>query len=164
MRVCGCPLKRMRFAKGRRLVLCQSGLPMTQFVSGTLTRRKRIRSVGVSPKRATRGLGASPKHLWLGQSCPSCSVSVRADGGTDTRSVLRLHGLEARATISDLDKPYSSPHARIPLRRAEGEAWGIIRVQAMPAKGGIDDETLLGELDRAAVCKQRTGAVRNQRF
>ncbi|MCS7207995.1 MAG: hypothetical protein NZ874_00295 [Fimbriimonadales bacterium] len=35
------------------------------------------RSVGVSPTQAPRGLGVSPKHPWLGQSCPSHHARTR---------------------------------------------------------------------------------------
>ncbi|MCS7209799.1 MAG: hypothetical protein NZ874_09535 [Fimbriimonadales bacterium] len=39
-----------------------------------------------------RGVGIPPKHLWLGQSCPSPNARTRL-------SMLRMHGQDARATL-----------------------------------------------------------------
>ncbi|MCS7208101.1 MAG: hypothetical protein NZ874_00840 [Fimbriimonadales bacterium] len=42
---------------------------------------------------------ASRQRAWLGQSCPSCSVGVHADEGTDTTVRATQHGQDARATL-----------------------------------------------------------------
>ncbi|MCS7301232.1 MAG: hypothetical protein NZ556_06730 [Fimbriimonadales bacterium] len=95
-----------------------------QFVSGTLTLRERVRSVGVSPTKEPRGLGVSPKsgldsrvqaqartglsvprkvwlgrlaQEWLGQSCPSIGTdrTVRA---TNARARCLCHAGAAGET------------------------------------------------------------------